>query len=328
MSANGTPIKVGYFGKIPSRGDFIKATDNAALITLLDNWLAQTMELLSRDPRWKLIYDGIQPLHFAVMGPRSRRAIAGHLRASGDQSQRRFPFLSMSAIDVDDPVAFVSNSPLILSRLWGRLEALTTSVLAAPDPATPLQTLASTTLELDINSAGYRAAFADFMEMQTLGALESMLAQAGFKGTPRQLLLALGLLLQPVMASTSSRLDKNLILPLPRDTMYRSMVASFWMQLITPFLARADFELALFITRLGEQPCMILGFSGASPRTLYSVVDTQAGAEHNIAFDEADWIEEHVGSDYGIQKLSSYLAHPDLSLKSAHDSFREAFIGA
>ena len=41
MSATGTPIKVGYFGKIPARGDFIKATDNAALITLLDNWLAQ-----------------------------------------------------------------------------------------------------------------------------------------------------------------------------------------------------------------------------------------------------------------------------------------------
>ncbi|WP_432241446.1 type VI secretion system-associated protein TagF [Herbaspirillum robiniae] len=328
MSATGTPIKVGYFGKIPARGDFIKATDNAALITLLDNWLAQTMEMLSRDPRWKIIYDGIEPLHFAVMGPKSRRAIAGHLRASGDQSQRRFPFISMSAIEVDDPVAFVSNSPLILARLWTRLEALTTSVLTAPDPGTPLQTLASTTLELDINSAGYSAAFADFMDMQTLGSLQQMLGQAGFAGTPRQLLLALGLLLQPVMASTSSRLDKNLILPLPRDPMYRSMVASFWMHLITPFLSRADFELALFMTRLGQQPCLFLGFSGASPRTLHSVIDAQAGAEHNIAFDEADWIEEHVSGDYGIQKLSSYLAHPDLSLKSALDSFREAFIGA
>ena len=61
MSATGTPIKIGYFGKIPARGDFIKATDNAALITLLDNWLAQTMELLSRDARWKIIYDGVKP---------------------------------------------------------------------------------------------------------------------------------------------------------------------------------------------------------------------------------------------------------------------------
>jgi len=328
MSATGTPIKVGYFGKIPTRGDFIKATDNASLITLLDNWLAQTMEMLARDPRWKIIYDGVKPLHFVVMGPRSRRAVAGHLRASSDQSQRRFPFISMSAIDVEDPGAFVRNSPLILSRLWTRLETLTNGVLSAPDPAAPLQTLATTTLELDINSAGYNAAFADFLDMQTLGGLQQMLEQAGFTGTPRQLLLALGLLLQPVMASTSSRLDKNLILPLPRDPMYRALVASFWMNLITPFLSRADFELALFLTILDEQPCMILGFSGASPRTLHSVLDSQAGAEHNIAFDQADWIEEHVSSDYGIQKLSSYLSHPGLSLKSALDSFREAFIGA
>lgn len=328
MSATGTPIKVGYFGKIPARGDFIKATDNAALITLLDNWLAQTMELLSRDARWKIIYDGVKPLQFVVMGPRSRRAVAGHLRASGDQSQRRFPFISMSAFDIEDPVAFVSNSPLILSRLWSRLESLTQGVLTAPDPAQPLQTLAATTLELDINSAGYSAAFADFLELQTTGSLQQMLAEAGFSGNLRQLLLALGLLLQPVMASTSSRLDKNLILPLPRDPMYRSLVASFWMHLITPFLTRADFELALFMTRRDEQPAMFLGFSGASPRTLHSVMDAQAGTEHNIAFDDADWVEEHVGGDYGIQKLSSYLAHPDLSLTSALASFREAFIGA
>ena len=328
MSATGTPIKIGYFGKIPARGDFIKATDNAALITLLDNWLAQTMELLARGARWKIIYGGVKPPHFVVMGPRSRRAVAGHLRASGDQSQRRFPFISMSAFDIEDPVAFVSNSPLILSRLWSRLESLTQGVLTAPDPAQPLQTLASTTLELDINSAGYTAAFADFLDLQTTGSLQQMLAEAGFTGNLRQLLLALGLLLQPVMASTSSRLDKNLILPLPRDPMYRSLVASFWMHLITPFLTRADFELALFLTRLDDQPAMFLGFSGASPRTLHSVMDIQAGAEHNIPFDDADWVEEHVGSDYGVQKLSSYLAHPDLSLTSALASFREAFIGA
>ena len=60
MSRTSTPIRVGYFGKIPARGDFIKATDNAALITLLDNWLAQAMELLSNDPRWKDIYDALR----------------------------------------------------------------------------------------------------------------------------------------------------------------------------------------------------------------------------------------------------------------------------
>ena len=74
MSSAVTPTKVGYFGKLPSRGDFVKAADNSALIGLLDDWLAQSMELLSVDPRWKIIYDAVPPLHFVFMGPRSKRA--------------------------------------------------------------------------------------------------------------------------------------------------------------------------------------------------------------------------------------------------------------
>ncbi|EOA06583.1 MULTISPECIES: type VI secretion system-associated protein TagF [Herbaspirillum] len=328
MSRTSTPIRVGYFGKIPARGDFIKATDNAALITLLDNWLAQAMELLSNDPRWKDIYDALKPLHFVVMGPRSRRAVAGHLRASGDQSQRRFPFISMSTFDVDDPIAFVNHSAMILSRLWSRLEMLTDDVLDASDPGPPLQALTAAELELDIDRTGYSAIFTDFLELQTLASLGQLLQHAGFQGDLRHLLLALGLLLHPVMTSTSSRLDKSLILPLPHDPLYRGLVTSFWMHLLTPFLSRADFELLLFQTSLRGKPCMFLGFSGASPRTLHAVIDSGSGAEHNIAFDKADWVEEHVYSGPGIQKLSSYLTHPDLSLKSVMGSFHQAFIGA
>lgn len=327
MSATGVPIKIGYFGKIPTRGDFVKSADNTALITLVDDWLAQTMELLSRDARWKIIYDSVKPLHFVIMGPRSHRALAGHLHASSDQSQRRFPFISMSAFDIENPVAFVGNGPLILSRLWSRLDLLTADVLAARDPGPSLLHFGSSTLELDINCTGYSGAFIDFLELHSTGSLQQMLTEAGFTGNLRQLLLALGLLLQPVMASRSSRLDKNLILPLPCDPIYRSLVASFWMQLITPFLRSADFELALFLPRQDERPCMFLGFSGSSPRTLHSVMDTNAGAERNIAFDDADWVEERAGSGHNIQKLSSYLSHLDLSLKSVIGSFHEAFIG-
>jgi len=191
-----------------------------------------------------------------------------------------------------------------------------------------LQSLATATVDLELNTAGYDAAFADFLEMQTVGALDSLLARSGFAGNARQLILALGLLLQPVMASSSSRLDKSLVLPLPNDPIYRPLVATFWMHLISPFLQRADFELALFLTQIHGNPSMVLGFGGASARTLHAVLDPQVGSEQHIAFDSADWIEEQLAGDYGLKKLSSYLSLPNLSLKSAHDSFREAFLGA
>lgn len=322
-----TAATIGYFGKIPTRGDFVKGSDNPALIKLLDDWLAKAMDLMSADARWKLSYDAVAPLDFAIIGPRRRHAIAGHIVASSDQSQRRFPFLMMSTMEVPEPAAFVSDAPLVLNRLWSRLAALSHSVVSAEDPSAPLQAAAGQAIELDLRTAAYGAAFADFLELQTVGSLQAQLAGGGYAGSVRQILLALGMLLQPVMASSSSRLEKSLLLPLPADPMYRSLVAAFWMHLVTPFLARADFELALFIARLDGRPALVLGFSGASAHTLKAIMDPQAGLERHIAFDELDWVEDQVNDDYAVKKLSTYLSQPDLSLKSALDSLCTAFIG-
>jgi type VI secretion system protein ImpM len=322
-----TPTSIGYFGKIPGRGDFVKAGENPALIKTLDDWLAQSMDLLSADARWKLTYDAVAPLHFALIGPRRGRAVAGHITASSDASKRRFPFLMMSTMEIEDPAGFVPNCPLVLSRLWNRLETMSAGVLAASEPAAALQAAVATVIDLDLRSAAYDAAFTDFLELQTIGALDALLAQTGFTGSVRQVLLALGMLLQPVMASSASRLEKSLVLPLPADPMYRNLVGAFWMHLITPFLARADFELALFTTRIRERHSLVLGFSGTSAQTLQAIMDPQAGLEHHITFDELSWVEEQVDADYAIKKVSTYLAQADLSLKSAHDSLRAAFIG-
>ena len=327
MSRGATPISVGYFGKIASRGDFVKGSDSPALIKVLDDWLSQAMELMSADARWKLNYDAVAPLHFAFVGPRRRHAIAGHIVASSDQSSRRYPFLMMGSMEVAEPTAFVENSPLVLTRLWNRLESLTTSVREASDPTLPLQSAANHMIEVDLRPAAYDAAFEDFLELQTIGGLDAMLAQTGFNGSVRQILLALGMLLQPVLASSSSRLEKSLLLPLPTDPMYRNLVAAFWMHLITPFLARADFELALFVTRIEQRPSLVLGFSGASAQTLRAIMDPQTALEHHIDFAQLDWVEEQIDTDYGIKKLSTYLAQANLSLKSALDSVGTAFIG-
>jgi type VI secretion system protein ImpM len=329
MSNTATQARVGYFGKIPSRGDFIKAADNTPLIEVLDGWLAQTMGLLSEDPRWKIDYDEAKPLDFAFIGPRRNRAIAGHIIASSDLAQRRFPFLTMSTLEIEDPAEFVSYSPVILSRLWNHLTVQGVSVVSATDPIIPLQNLSSTRIPLELRSNAYDTAFTDFLEMQTLGTLSNMLFQAEFKGSLRQLILALGLLLQPIMTSSNgTRPEKSLVLPLPNDAMHRHLVGTFWMHLITPFLLRADFELALFFTQLQQHPSMVLGFSGASARTLQAILHPQIGKDHHIAFEDAEWVEDQVNSDYGLKKLSSYLVQPDLSLKSALDSFRSTFIGA
>nr|WP_229418617.1 type VI secretion system-associated protein TagF [Pseudoduganella flava] len=324
----GTPVDVGYFGKLPGRGDFVKGSASPALMQVLDDWLSQAMDLMSVNARWKPAYDAIAPLHFALVYPRRHHAIGGHIVASSDQSSRRYPFLMAGAMEVAEPGRFVPQLPLVFTRLWSRLDALSASIRDADDPAVPLQAAAAKPIELDLRTAAYDAAFADFLELQTLDTLDAMLARTGYTGTARQVLLALGMLLEPVLASGSNRLEKSLVLPLPEDPMYRNPVAAFWMHLITPFLARTDIELALFVTRLDGRPTLVVGFSGASAQTLRAIMDPQAGLDHHIAFDELGWVAQKIGASQAAQKLLASLARGDLSLKAALQSVGNAFIGS
>ena len=45
-----------------------------------------------------------------------------------------------------------------------------------------------------------------------------------------------------------------------------------------------------------DRPALVLGFSGASAQTLQAIMDPQVGLEHHIAFDQLDWVEDHVDS--------------------------------
>ncbi|MES2352120.1 MAG: type VI secretion system-associated protein TagF [Pseudomonadota bacterium] len=321
MKRGAQTARIGYFGKLPARGDFIKAADNLALANLLDGWLAEVMNLLSIDPRWKLNYDALPPLDFAFVGTRSRRAIAGHLRTSGDLSQRRYPFLGMSAIQIDEPSKFVSRSPLVLAPLWHAVAPLIGGVMDADDPDPALQALAATTVYIDPGEAMHEQLFTDFLDRHNIAGLEAMLARSSVRRT----ILAIGLLLQPVRRSGAERLDKSLVLPLPASERQRNLVAAFWLDLITPFLHQADFELSLFFAELREQPVLVIGFSGASPETLQAIIDPRCALEQQVTFEYAGWVDELIAGDANVQKLSAYLEQGQLSLRSAHALFHETF---
>ena len=321
--------QIAYFGKIPSRGDFVKSPHNPQLLQTLDRWIAQALELLAEDPRWKIVYEDAQPMHFAFLGSRSKLAIAGHMVASHDVSMRRFPFLGATALEVERPLSFLARSPLAFARLWSRVAAQIPPLLGKEEPPGALQALGDTQVPIDIGGSpnSHDGTFNDFIEHQSLFGLEQMLLASGHPVRLRGAMLPLGSLLRPVMQSGSSHLERGLTLPLPGDPFYRSLVAAFWLELIAPFVAQADFELAIFLGTIAERERLIIGFNGASAKTLLSVVDPQTYAAHNIDIDDPEWIDAHAQNDHGISKLVSYLDQPQLSLRVAIDAFREAFIG-
>lgn len=313
--------RVGYFGKIPACADFIKAADNLALVGLLDQWLAEVMNLLTAEPRWKQHYDALRPLHFAFVGTRSKRAIAGHLIASADQSQRRFPFMMMSVLDIAQPQAFVPRAPLVLASLWSELEQMGAAVLAASDPAPALRTLAGAVIELDPDDAAHQSAFADFLDGASMASLDAQLDGVSLRRT----MLALGLLLRPVHRSGVPQLSKSLALPLPRAPGQRYLVAAFWLDLIAPFLQQADFELALFFLETQGAQLLVVGFGGAAPETLLAMIDPQRAGQQ-VGFGQTGWVEALAAAEPAVLKLAACLEQERLSLRSAHALFHETFL--
>lgn len=307
--------RIGYFGKIPTRSDFIKAADDVPLMGVLDQWLAQVMSQLSQDPRWKINYDAMAPLQFAFVGTRRRHAIAGHIVASRDQSGRRFPFLLMQRLDVPDAGDFIGHSPLALAPLWRATAMIAQQVLAAPDPEAILQTIPDTVVELD---------------MQTRDPCDSVDAYSKMLGgiDVKQVMLALGLLLQPVMRSSASQLDRSLLLPLPQQAALRHVVAAYWVSLIVPFLQRADFELSLFLIERDGRALLVVGFDGASANTLLGIIDPLIGSEQQIDFADTSWVAEQLTIDIDVRALASYLDQPGLSLALARTLFHQTFTGA
>lgn len=317
-----------YFGKLPSRGDFVRSSSGSALIHGIDQWMSQTMALLAEDPRWKIVYDAAAPVHFAILGAQSNAGLVGHMVTSQDTSGRRFPFVLAASFEVPDPARFLPYSPQALGPLWGHLDAQTRVAQQAQDFADMQEQLVWPPLELEVHTETLRDNYKSFAQTLTLERLEASVALPGAETISiRQTVLALGLLLQPVLTQGHADLNKGLLLPLPRDPMQLPHVLTLWVDLVTRFFVRTPAETAIFVTLHGVQPVLVMGFHGASPVTLRSVIDTEAAHADNVNVAEAQWVEDWIGTDYGLRKLSNHLRDPSLSLAAAVDMFRETFLG-
>lgn len=326
MSGGLPPIDLLYFGKLPARGDFVRSAQHPVLLDLLDRWQSQTLERLSADARWKLVYDDAPAIAFAVLGTDSSVGLAGHWLSSQDASGRRFPFVTAGAFDLHKPQQAAVLSPLALDALWHHLAQLGQQARRATDLAEVQDSLtAPVSLKLDFDAA--REQLSTFMDSHTVAGLEQMLAAGGCRVSVRQAVLALGILLRPALVQGGQRMSKLLCLPLPGEPSLRAPVASWWLLLILGFFTRHAVELGVFLPVRQGPPQMLLGFQGASAAALEAVIDPMGLQRSGVSLVDLDWVEGEVQSDIGLRKLSTYLQDPGLSLAQAVRTFQEVFSG-
>ncbi|WP_198320979.1 type VI secretion system-associated protein TagF [Azohydromonas aeria] len=317
------PVTPCWFGKLPSRADFVRSPHQGTLTRLLDQWLSRALARLAEDPRWKQRYDRMVPAHFALLGVRRRVAVAGHLLPSTDASGRRFPFAVLAAFEPGAPLPFMTQAPLLLQGLWPPLEDVARRACAARDAAPVLAQ--AQRLQLQLAPAPGTAAGAG--AASSVGALQALLQRTHPAFDLRRTLLALGLLLQPVPGSGRSRLDRSLRLPLPADGPQAAAVAAWWMRLVAPFLARGDFELLLLWPRAPQPSAasLVLGFDGASPAALQPLFSAGAADESCIELHAPRWVDAALEREPALRRFDAWLRQDALSLPQAAAFFDDCF---
>lgn len=316
-----------YFGKLPSRGDFVKSSQGAAVIQQLDTWVGRSLELLLAEPEGKQHYDDAAPVNFLFGSTRGRHFIAGRLVASHDLSRRRYPLILGAMAESDAPLQLLAHAPLVFAETWGRFAAAQQRALASDAGSEPLQEIEALHSEL-IPSLTAQQSIKDFAEQHTIDNVESMFRTAGHRLDLRRSLLALGVLLRPVLSQLKPSISKSLVLPLPVEKPLAALVAATWLDLAMPFFARAELEVALLYNEAPTRPVLSVGFCGAQPLALASAWQPEVKSPSGIDLRDAEWVDELLGQDVSLDKLAALLQHPATSLARAIRTFRETFTGA
>lgn len=315
------------FGKVPTRGDFVRGPNQHQLINMLDRWMSSCMELMSEDPRWKTAYDQAPAVDFAFVGARSRVSVVGHLKPSQDASGRRFPFMTVATIERDDTL-MMRCAPAGLGRPFGILRQTAQAAIDGTEISQILADLGELNSAADFELALQSDPLGHFVRRTSIESLAEMLGQQRSAESVRRTILAVGLLLRPLLGNAVP-IEKEIALPLPSDDRYRNLAAALWLYLVSAFLRKSAFELQILIGQKDGMARMIIGFNGASPRTLLALLSPEAAADNVIFLDDPEWIEDHddLIHDYGVAKLSSYLSQPSITLEAAINTFREVFLG-
>ncbi len=314
-----------YFGKIPSRSDFVKSASGTKVISLMDQWIAHGMEMLMAIPDWKVSFDNAGPFDFLFLGMNRKHAIQGTLAPSRDASFRRFPLVAATSFELADPLRFLRLGSLALDATCQSRRNLMHHAIEALDMPDSLDLLTARLPESEFQIRNAESRCATYLAKQSIASLSAMLDSEGSHVSLRQMILTLGNLLSPLRASSTEPTQKALALPLPRQENQRIDVTTFWLQLISISLRGSSAELSLFSGRHLGCPRLIIAFTGVTPLIFQALFDEHAAKGYLIDLAQTDWNEYHDAAYPSFAALSSHLKHHELSAQQLVASYRNTF---
>lgn len=119
-------VLTGFFGKLPTRPDFVRHQTGNPAVKSLDQWIHEGIAYLVRryPSDWKERISEFPAINFFVAGEKSGAVVSGVIQPSHDNTGRRHPIVNFSILGKMNPTAMLPLVPFHFENFYSAANLL------------------------------------------------------------------------------------------------------------------------------------------------------------------------------------------------------------
>lgn len=314
MTADSIPLT--YFGKIPSRGDFIRARTHAYEIDAIDLWISEALGQSEQ------LFNQTKAIYFSRVNTLEQQAITGVLIPSHDSTQRQYPLIGFTLDYIEKPKNWLKYLPIHTENLWSHTEQVLQSAKAQQNDVEANNILNNCSLAIDTNASTH---YYDFISKVTLDDVCQSLQQS--KAQLIEKIIATGLLFLPTYSKGFHGLNKALCWALTADKQTSIFMATFWHDLINGFYQPHEVVLHTYLYQQADKYQMTVSFGAPNSQFLAQLTTAKESSTDQWVFiDDSAWTQGYIEEDIGLSRLQKLLSEDHLYLYDVRQLFKQIFL--
>lgn len=315
-----------YFGKLPARGDFVRARAHISETNAIDEWVSQALAvsetIFSETPINKENTDSLAFLNFSHVDTKANEIITGVLIPSRDSSYRNYPLIGFGVLYMDKPKSWMNYLPVKSATLWHDSYEVLSMAKSKTDNADLMEYLNHSQLTIN-NSASTH--YYDFINTTTLQDIAILMHID--KAQLIQQIIATGLLFLPTFTKGFHGLNKAICWSLTSDRENSIHMATFWHDLISSFYQPHQLYLNTYLYRVANCYRLLMSFNKPDGHTLQQISESQdTYPEDWVVIAHSDWTQGYIDEDIGLSRFNKVLLQDHLYLYDTRQLFKKTFL--
>lgn len=305
-----------YFGKLPSRGDFVRSRHNASEIDSIDNWISGALESLVHTS------NPLPLVFFSHVDTFKNEVITGVIRHSTDSNNRVYPILGMQIQYIEKIKNWTKYLPVKSFSVWQTVDAALVQAQQAATDSDAIQRLNNTQLAIDDNAVTH---YYDFINSITLDAIADKIVVN--KTQLIEQIIATGLLFLPTFSKGFIGLNKTLCWSLGKNKNTAINLATFWHDLIHGFYLPHEIKINTYLYQSSENYLLTISFNEPQTNVLAQLPQgTNNNVDSWVIMDNSDWTQNYIEEDIGLSRFYELLSQDHLYLYDIRQLFKQVFL--